>query len=367
MSAATASDAAIAIATLDTLASKRLLGARKNAPIIQNPVAFLGLTFRCPVVLLCYLCYFCCGLLHNGNVGLNRSMNPSTTTAQSAPEPKSGLVWLASYPKSGNTWTRAFLSNLAAILAGEKEELEVNSINRFSVGENFIHFYEERLGFKPTEQHHKEIAAIRHEVQEWIADQFDGLVFIKTHNGLVLDHGRSVINFAVTSGAIYIVRNPLDVAISLSHHMNRTIDEAIEVMASRDNSTPINEKRVHEIWGSWSQHVESWTRKPHPAIYIMRYEDMLNAPKKIFGALARHLLLDPTPAQLDLAIERSSFDKLQSQEEETGFQEKPQHAARFFREGRAGQWKDVLSRKHIERIVNDHGEQMRRFGYLPLA
>jgi hypothetical protein len=187
-------------------------------------------------------------------------MRPQTIKAASEPEFKSGLVWLASYPKSGNTWTRAFLSNLAAIMAGEEEELDVNAINRFSVGENFARFYEERLGFKPTAAHRKEVVAIRHEVQQWIADEFDGLVFVKTHNGLVLDHGRSIINFAVTSGAIYIVRNPLDVAISLAHHMSRTIDEAIETMGSADTETPINDKRIHEIWGSWSQHVESWTR-----------------------------------------------------------------------------------------------------------
>ena len=293
-------------------------------------------------------------------------MNLSATKAQNASDLKSGLVWLASYPKSGNTWTRAFLSNLAAILAGEKEGLPVNAINRFSAGENFTRFYEERLGFKPTEEHRKEVAALRHEVQQWIADQFEGLVFVKTHNGIVIDYGRSVINFAVTSGAIYIVRNPLDVAISLSHHMGKTIDEAIETMGSIDTSTPISENRVHEIWGSWSQHVESWTRKPHPAIYIMRYEDMLAEPQQTFSELARHLLLDPTSAQLDLAIERSSVAKLRDQEEETGFKEKPEHAERFFREGRAGQWKQVLSAEQIGRIVNDHGEQMRRFGYLPL-
>jgi hypothetical protein len=279
--------------------------------------------------------------------------------------PRSGLVWLASYPKSGNTWTRAFLSNLAAILAGESAELDVNSIGRFSAGENFSALYEDLLGFKPTESHRKEIAALRHDVQRSIADGYDGLVFVKTHNGLVLDHGRPIVNFAVTSGAIYIVRNPLDVAISFSHHLGMTLDEAIATMGTPDVTTPVNDERVYEIWGSWSQHVESWTRKPHHAIYVMRYEDMLSDPQKTFGGLARHLLLDATPAQIDLAIERSSFAKLQEQEEKTGFMEASKKAERFFREGRAGQWKEVLTPAQVDRVVKDHREQMGRFGYLP--
>lgn len=280
--------------------------------------------------------------------------------------PKSGLIWLASYPKSGNTWTRAFLSNLAAIMAGEEAEIDINSINRFTMGENFIKFYEDKLGFRPTKKNRIEIANLRHAVQQQIADQFEGLVFVKTHNGLVLDHGHSIINFAVTSGAIYIVRNPLDVVISFAHHMGKTIDGAITTMTTPNTETPINKKRVHEIWGSWSQHVDSWTRKPHPAIYIMRYEDMLSSPEQTFGNLARHLLMFPTPEQLASAIERASFASLKSQEEKGGFKEKSEKTERFFREGRAGQWKEVLSPAQVQRIVQAFEPQMKKFGYLPL-
>jgi len=289
-------------------------------------------------------------------------------TTQAAPDtkPESGLVWLASYPKSGNTWTRALLSNLVTVMAGETEALDINSINRFSVGENMTSFYKDILGYAPGPEHKKEIDETRHQVQAAIADQFEGMIFVKTHNALVIDQRHSIINFAVTAGAIYIVRNPLDVAISLSHHMGRTIDEAIDVMATRGMETPINDKRVHEIWGSWSQNVESWTRKPHRAIYIMRYEDMLNDPVGIFGGLARHLLLNPTPAELKLAIERSSFESVQAQEDAEGFKEKPKQAERFFREGRAGQWKNVLSAQQVERIAAAHRAQMERFGYWPL-
>jgi hypothetical protein len=92
---------------------------------------------------------------------------------------------------------------------------------------------------------------------------------------------------------------------------------------------------------------------------------MLAEPEKAFGALARHLLFAATPAQLADAIDRSSFDKLRAQEEKQGFRERSKLAERFFREGRAGQWKEILTPKQIDRLVKDHGEQMARFGYLP--
>jgi hypothetical protein len=98
----------------------------------------------------------------------------------------------------------------------------------------------------------------------------------------------------------------------------------------------------------------------------MRYEDMLNQPQKTFGALARHLLFKPSESELADAIDRSSFERLREQEEKAGFKERPDEAERFFREGRGGQWKEVLTPQQIQRIVDAHGEQMQRFGYLPL-
>ena len=105
---------------------------------------------------------------------------------------------------------------------------------------------------------------------------------------------------------------------------------------------------------------------PHRALYVMRYEDMLAAPMKAFGGLARHLRLNPNAAELREAVERSSFERLQRQEVQKGFIERPEESdENFFREGRAGQWKEVLTRAQIDRIVRDHGEQVARFGYLP--
>jgi hypothetical protein len=240
-----------------------------------------------------------------------------------APAPRSGIVWLASYPKSGNTWTRAFLHNLVHVTSGQKRAQKINELDQFSVGSTGKPFFEEVVGLELTDKHREEIAAARARVQQNMANAAEGLIFVKTHQAIVVDRGHPTINFAVTAGAIYIVRNPLDVAISYAHHQGKSIEFAIDFMNMKNAETSVTEKQVNETYGSWSQHVSSWTRKPHPAIYVMRYEDMLNQPQKTFGALARHLLFKPSESELADAIDRSSFERLREQEEKAGFKERP--------------------------------------------
>jgi hypothetical protein len=294
--------------------------------------------------------------------GRTRDAGGSEARAATEP-PKSGIVWLASYPKSGNTWTRSFLHNLAKIKSGEEDEQSINAMTRYTVWDIAMPLYIKALGYEPNDQHRDEIARVRPQVQQRIADSLEGLIFAKTHSALVRNRGHSTINFSVTSGAVYIVRNPLDVAISYAHHMGRPLDDAIELMAMDGLESPTGSSAVFEVYSSWSEHVFSWTRKPHPSIYVMRYEDMLAEPAKAFGGLARHLLFGASPAEVEAAIERSSFSRLRAQEEQQGFIERPKEAERFFREGRAEQWREVLSRAQISRIVRDHGAQMARFGY----
>jgi hypothetical protein len=279
------------------------------------------------------------------------------------PPPK-GILWLASYPKSGNTWTRLFLHNLFRILEGDTGVQEINKLNEFTTWDLSAKSYEAVIGRRPIDVERSEIAQARPQVQASIAANTDGIALVKTHHALVIDRGVSTINTAITTGAVYIVRNPLDVAVSFAAHMGRDVDAAIEQMATDNLETDVTEKSVYEVYGSWSQHVGSWTRKPHRALHVMRYEDMLERPLETFHGLATHLLLRPTAAQLTDAVTRSSFEKIQKQEAEEGFREKPDAAERFFRAGRQGQWREQLSRRQIRRIVQQHSEQMRRFGYL---
>ena len=286
--------------------------------------------------------------------------------AQQHEELKPGIVWLASYPRSGNTWTRNFLHNLFRVLDGkESVPQDINALGEYTLWDVAGPRFEQLLGKPLHAASRGEIAAIRVKVQQQIADEADAPVFVKTHNALVLDRGHPTINMGATSGAIYIVRNPLDVVISFAHHFGVALDTAIEKMARRGLETDITQHAVYEVYGSWSENVMSWTRKPHRAIYVMRYEDMLQQPLETFRGLCRHLLLDPSDVQLARAIELSSFEQAKAQEAKKGYRERPNQSKAFFRTGRTGQWRQQLSREQVSRIVTENQEQMARFGYVP--
>ena len=279
---------------------------------------------------------------------------------------QSGIVWLASYPRSGNTWTRNFLNNLFAVLTGSNDDpKDINSLNEFTLWDISASRFEDCLGKKIKDAERDEIAAVRGEVQKRIAEHSDGVALIKTHNALVSDRGNPTINFSVTAGAVYIVRNPLDVTISFAHHFDIDMDAAIQHMARKGAETIIAEQAAYEVYGSWSENVMSWTRKSHPAILVMRYEDMLDSPADTFGGLVRHLLIDATETQIAKAVDLSSFARAKAQEEEKGYIERPKGSEAFFRVGRSEQWRDVLSEEQIRRVIAKHREQMQRFDYVP--
>ncbi len=276
-----------------------------------------------------------------------------------------GIVWLASYPKSGNTWTRAFLHEY--IHGSEKENYNINEMNVLSISDNGLVWYEEVLKKPVKECTHEEIAKARPLVHQLIHDKTDGFIFLKTHNAFVVNQGIPLHTPSLTAGGVYIVRNPLDVVSSFADHMGLTVDEAITAMAKPGNASDTSEKAVFQIMGSWSEHVYSWTKRPNPSLFFMRYEDMLNEPKAVFGDLVQFLHLPLEPDRLADAISRTSFDNLRKMETEKGFKERSPHSERFFREGKAGQWKFELTLNQVKRIIHDHGEQMDRFGYLKEA
>lgn len=284
---------------------------------------------------------------------------------------KKGIIWLASYPRSGNTWTRAFLHSLAKVMDDPSaEEIDINRIEEGSVVENAAALFPRFLNKPVALASQAEIAAARPWVQAALVESAGRSMYVKTHNANALDHGTPLINMGVSLGAIYIVRNPLDVAISYAHLNGTDIDTMIDLMAMSGfgvgKSTVNGIDRVHVVIGSWSENVASWTQPPHPAVLVVRYEDLLDDAEAGFLKITRHLQIKPTRAQLRRAIELSRFDRLRSLEDRDGFAERPQRSNEaFFRQGRAGQWREQLTEEQVARIVAAHGPLMKRFGYLP--
>lgn len=272
------------------------------------------------------------------------------------------LIWLASYPKSGNTWMRSFLHNL---FRNEPRPVPINEITDFCLGEAASGWYKR---FAPKALENKdfaELARMRPHAHRAFTQVYPDSVFVKTHNYLGEWHGYPLHNMDVTAGGIYILRNPLDVAISMTHHYGQSMDEAIERLADLGSSTGITDTHIPEIHSSWSNHVRSWTRKPNPQLLVLRYEDLLDKPRKHFKQVASFLGLNPPRERLERAIRFSSFKALKAQESSGGFKEKSKYADAFFRTGEKGQWRKVLTDAQVRRIIADHGEQMLRFNYVP--
>lgn len=277
-------------------------------------------------------------------------------------------IWIASYPKSGNTWLRVFLHNLMHELQADSGTAHnINALDQWSGRESLIGDFTRRLGKPAHEATPAEIASVRPLAQaDLVCNHKAGQpVYLKTHNAVATVEGFPTINFDVTKAAIYVVRNPLDVTVSYAHHLGLSIDATIDYMADAEATTQLTDKtRVYEFMSSWSHHAASWLSIPHRPVLLLRYEDMLAAAERSFGRVVAFLNLKPSPEQLRRAISNSSFEKLSQQESEHGFRERPASAEKFFRSGKSGEWKDVLSRKQIEAITEIHGSMMMRFGYL---
>ena len=273
------------------------------------------------------------------------------------------IVWLASYPKSGNTWLRAFIYNL---LINPPKPATLAEITGFFESESNPKYYRRFITKPLDEATFDELIALRPKVQQDIVEsQAQGSVMLKTHNQLTVLQGTALHNLSLTAAALYVVRNPLDVVLSLADHFAVPIDEAIEFLNNPNTGTGTDAESVGGFLGSWSHHVESWTHSEHERFLVIRYEDMLDKPMPTFTRVANQLGLQPDKALLKRSIDASSFKKLQQSEAETGFSEKSVHSKQFFRHGHKNQWIEKLSDAQISAVVDANYEQMSKFGYVP--
>ena len=321
------------------------------------------------------------------------------------------IVWLASYPKSGNTWLRAVLTNYlrdAAERGSHSEPASINALIGSPVAADRETF-DEWVGLDSSDLAPDEVLRHRPLFHVLLARESgeppagerrrapypagrppreDTPAFVKVHDAyLRTGDGTALFPKEATAGVVYLVRNPLDVAVSYAHHLQKSIDDTVRRMndpaaAEAEVAGGIH-TQVPQPLLTWSGHVSSWLDQEELSIHVARYEDLLADPTAAFGAIVRFAGLgrgDGTPAgergsasmpgrsstsaRLARAVDHAAFSRLRAQEEASGFFEKQPTAPSFFRAGVAGSWRTALTPEQVRTLVDAHGPVMARLGYL---
>jgi len=270
-----------------------------------------------------------------------------------------GVFWIASYPKSGNTWVRCLIASLLS----QGDAPDLNQLGTICPNGATRDWVEEVLGIPTDDLIPSELVEARIAAYHLWGGQWTGPRCLKVHDG----YDPRLFPPEATAGVVYIARDPRDVAPSWGHHMDRTLDAAIEVMGRVDftagRSTTGRHPQTPQAFGSWSSHAASWLDGGAGPLLLLQYEALLADPLGQIPRLAAFLGIPADAQAIGRAASACGFDALRSNEEAAGFVERPKHANRFFRQGRAGAWRQGLSPAQAARLVADHGVMMARLGY----
>ena len=281
------------------------------------------------------------------------------------------IIWIASYPKSGNTWVRALIAHYF-FSKDKKFDFELlKNIPNFNVSD----FINEKTPLKSNNDLIKNWLP----TQNFINRKFKRNLLFKTHNACIERDGNKFTNGEVSAGCIYIVRDPRNVITSYKNFENQTYENVAKSMFDNDGYLTSNENTFKkfgikgiEIISSWAENYNSWVHnKYNIPVCLIKYEDLCSNPfeefKRIFEFLKKinkEKENQLNKERLRNTIEETNFENLKTLEKMEGFIEKQQREVIFFNQGKKNNWKEVLPKKISAEIEKRFSKEMEELGYL---
>ena len=247
------------------------------------------------------------------------------------------IVWLASYPKSGNTWLRLLLTNY---LRESTEPADINRLRDPRTGHAASRaMFDEVVGVEASALSPATVRRLRPELYRRVAREASLNLYLKVHDAWQTDDGIDLFPRDASRGVVYLVRNPLDVAVSWASHLGVSADEAVARMCSEDPvrlDSEVVTDHLPQLLGNWSDHVRSWVDTANVPTLLVRYEDLHDRTAEILAELAAFCGLHVDAARVSKAVAYSSFGELRRQELDSGFRERPPAARDRVLQARSG-------------------------------
>ena len=275
------------------------------------------------------------------------------------------IIWIASYPKSGNTWLRSFLSSYYFTQDGSFFFNLIKNIPTFESDIFLPYLSKEEAAKKPHL-----IAKYWIEVQKNSTLKDGDFIFLKTHNFCGKINNHSFTNSKYTLAFIYVVRDPREVVVSLSNHSNQSIDKCIEIITSISPAYMMDEGVNYPVYTyNWGTNYLSWKNFNSVPSIIIKYEDLISNTYKSFSKIILFLneigLSKIDKTKLKRSIDNTSFGNMKKLEKKYGFSEqKLGTGRRFFNKGTTNSWKVKLSPKQVKIIEDRFQKEMKELSYL---
>ena len=281
------------------------------------------------------------------------------------------IIWIASYPKSGNTWIRSLLASYLYTDNGIFSFDLLRKISQFPSRPHFETFLNDFTDIKKISNYW--IAA-----QEKIRLFNNETVFLKTHSALCTFENNPFTNKNNTKAVIYVVRDPRNLITSFAHHYSKNIDEAFDFIKDKrqmllKNDYGAGDFGIATVLGNWSEHYRSWKNIKFAPILIIKYEDLINNTKKTFNTildfLSSFMDIKIDEKKIMKTIETCDFDRVSKKEKEDGFNEAVvskinKKKLNFFYLGKKNDWKNFLNPEVEKKIRQAFQKEMEELGYI---